>query len=55
VLSLRHQHADLGLGRAFEGKQAPDLAALSALTEEELRPSCAICPKRSNGPRRVPA
>ncbi|HKU39958.1 MAG TPA: FTR1 family protein [Polyangiales bacterium] len=37
VLSLRHQNADLALGRrALEGSPVPDLAALSALTEEEL-------------------
>jgi high-affinity iron transporter len=38
VLSLRHQNADLALGRqVFEGKSVPDFAALSALTEEDLQ------------------
>ncbi|HKP58940.1 MAG TPA: FTR1 family protein [Polyangiales bacterium] len=37
VLSLRHQNADLRLGRqALEGKQVPDFAALSSLTDEDL-------------------
>jgi high-affinity iron transporter len=38
VLSMRHQSADLALGRrAFDGKQPPDFAALSSMSEEDLQ------------------